>query len=103
MNETALMQQIHTALVSTGRVLLWRNNTGRLKTAQGRWVSFGLGVGGADLVGIHKPTGRFVAFEVKTPDGKQTPEQVAWARAVTQAGGLYVVVRSPAEALEALP
>jgi hypothetical protein len=95
------MQAIHVAMRETGRVVLWRNNTGRLKSGQ-RWVSFGLGAGGADLVGILKPSGRFLAVEVKTPSGRQTPEQVAWQRAVESAGGMYVVARSVAEALAAI-
>ena len=48
MNETQLSLAIREALLNTGRVLLWRNNTGKLQDAGGRWMTFGLGVGSAD-------------------------------------------------------
>lgn len=97
MSETQLLLAIHDAIALTGRALLWRNNTGRI----GR-VSFGLGRGGADLVGLLRPSGRFFGLEVKTALGRMTPEQVAWARAVTAAGGFVKCVRSVEEALVAL-
>ncbi len=91
------MVAIHDAIAMTGKCLLWRNNTGRI----GR-VSFGLGVGGADLVGVLRPSGKWFALEVKTAAGRMSPEQVAWARAVTAAGGFVACVRSVDEALRAL-
>ena len=104
--ESVILAKVHQALAATGRVVLWRNQTGALP-AVGRGgrtypVRFGLGVGGADLVGLLKGSGRFFALECKTLRGKQTPEQRAWAQAVESAGGFYRVVRSPEEALEAL-
>lgn len=91
------MVAIHDAVALTGRVLCWRNNVGR----NGR-VSFGLGVGSADLVGLLRGSGRFFGLEVKTATGRLSPEQVAWARAVTAAGGFVKCVRSVNEALQAL-
>ncbi len=102
MTETQIQAAIRDALLATGKVLLWRNNTGKLQDRGGRWVTYGIGVGGADLVGIYKPTGRFVAWEVKTPTGKLSPEQKAWHYAVTQAGGAVFVARSVDEALAQL-
>ena len=104
--ESVILAKVHQALAATGRVVLWRNQTGALP-AVGRAgkvypVKFGLGVGGADLVGLLKGSGRFFALECKTLRGKQTPEQRAWAQAVEGAGGFYRVVRSQEEALEAL-
>jgi hypothetical protein len=96
--ETQLMMQIRDALLATGKILLWRHNTGKLADRGGRWVQFGLGVGGADLVGILRGSGRFVAWEIKTPTGKLGPEQKAWHNAVTQAGGAVFVARSVDEA-----
>ena len=105
-SESVILAKVHQALAATGRVVLWRNQTGALP-AVGRGgrtypVRFGLGVGGADLVGLLKGSGRFFALECKTLRGKQTPEQRAWAQAVEGAGGFYRVVRSQEEALEAL-
>ena len=104
--ESVILAKVHQALAATGRVVLWRNQTGALP-AVGRGgrtypVRFGLGVGGADLVGLLRPSGRFIALEVKTASGRQSPEQRAWARAVESAGGFYRVVRSVEDALEAL-
>ncbi len=97
MNETQIQTAVHDAIARTGRALLWRNNTGRI----GR-VSFGLGVGSADLVGLLRGSGRFFALEVKSATGRLSVEQVAWARAVTAAGGFVACVRSVDEALRAL-
>ena len=104
--ESVILAKVHQALAATGRVVLWRNQTGALP-AVGRGgrtypVRFGLGVGGADLVGLLRPSGRFIALEVKAERGRQSTEQIAWSRAVEGAGGFYRVVRSPEEALEAL-
>jgi hypothetical protein len=104
--ESVILAKVHQAMAATGRVVLWRNNSGALP-AVGRAgkvypMRFGLGVGGADLVGLLKPHGRFFALEIKTATGKQTREQLAWANAVQAAGGFYRVVRSVEEALEAL-
>ncbi len=103
MNETQLSLAIREALLNTGRVLLWRNNTGKLQDRTGRWITYGLGVGSADAVGVLKGSGRFIAFEVKMPGKKLTPEQLAWHRIVNESGGLAVVVHSVDEALAALP
>jgi hypothetical protein len=103
MSETALSAFIRDALLATGRVLLWRNNVGRLQDIRGRWITYGLGVGSPDLVGILRPSGRMIAFEVKLPGKSPTPEQLAWHRAAAAAGALVVVVHSVEEALGALP
>jgi hypothetical protein len=146
MTETALSSAIREALLATGKVLLWRNNTGKLQDRTGRWVTYGIGVGGADLVGILRrslpalanmslpsllgrvpglglapivadlvvelvreaydqgvrdgqQSGRFTAWEVKTPDGKLSPEQRAWHAVVTAAGGAVFTARSVDEAM----
>ena len=46
--------------------------------------------------------GRFVAFEVKRPDGKTTPLQEATIQKIKEAGGLACVVHSVGEVKEAL-
>lgn len=102
-SETALMLAIRDALLATGRVLLWRNNCGRLQDRGGRWVSYGLGLGSPDLVGILRPAGRLVAVEVKVPGKKPEPHQDAWHRAARAAGALVIVAHSVEEALAGLP
>lgn len=101
MRETPLMRAIHAAVLETGRALLWRNNTG-LATYGAAKVRYGLGVGGADLVGLLRPIGRGFALEVKTARGRLAPEQIAWHRAWSEAGGFVACVRSVDEALAAL-
>jgi hypothetical protein len=46
--------------------------------------------------------GWFVAFEAKLPGEKLTPKQEAWGRALTLAGGKYIVVRSVQDVLDAV-
>ncbi len=97
MSETNIMIAIHDAIALTGKCLLWRNNTGQ----RGR-LKFGLGLGGADLVGVLRPNGRAFALEVKTASGRMSREQKAWHRAWTEAGAYVTCVRSVGEALAAL-
>lgn len=60
-------------------------------------VKFGV-KGTADIVGILAPSGRMLMIEVKADQGTQRPEQVAMQRMITLFGGVYMVVRSLAEA-----
>lgn len=99
--ETPIMHEINEALLLTGRVLLFRNNGGVAKFGKHR-VRYGLGVGGADLVGLLRPSGRGFALEVKTPIGDLEPEQIAWHRAWRSAGGFVECVTSVEAALAAL-
>lgn len=98
-SETPLMHEIRAALTATGHIALWRNNTG---FDADRKIKYGLGLGGADLVGILKPSGRFVGVEIKTATGRTSPDQMAWASAVRAAGGLYILTRTPEDAIEQL-
>lgn len=100
MREAPILHAVRSALVATGRVLLWRNNVG-VDTTRG--VRFGLGVGSPDLVGVLRPDGRMLACEVKTPEGRLRPEQRMWRDAFIAAGGLYILARSPEDALRGLP
>lgn len=72
---------------------VWRNNSGKLPRADGGFVSFGL-VGSADILGLRLPAGQFVAIECKSPTGRTTKQQDAFARMVRAFGGLYIVARS---------
>lgn len=76
----------------------WRNNIGTaINPHTNQHIRYGVGnPGGADLIGLHR--GRFVAAEIKTPTGRQSPEQLQWQRLVESKGGIYVVVRSADDA-----
>lgn len=102
MSETAILLAIHDEIARTGRALLWRNNVGLARYQGSRPIRYGLGIGSADLVGIVRPTGRGFALEVKTATGRLSPEQRAWHRAWTEAGGFVACVRSVDEAWQAL-
>lgn len=97
MKEMDILRLIMVALSEAGCVV-WRNNCGVLKNAAGIPIKFGLCVGSSDLIGI-TPDGRFLAVEVKTQNGKPTPEQIRFIEAVKRKGGVAGIARSPAEAL----
>lgn len=101
MSETDLLHAIHEAVVRTGRALIWRNNGGVATYGRAK-VRYGLGVGGADLVGVLRPSGRAFALEVKTPEGRLSKEQRAWHTAWAGAGGYVACVRCVDDALGAL-
>lgn len=100
MREAAIQDAIRAELGDVRRypeLVLWRNNTGQMIDRDGRRVVFGCGgKGGADLIGIW--AGRFVALEVKSEDGRQTPEQQQYQALVEAKGGVYALVRSVDEA-----
>lgn len=113
--ETKLMRLIMIAL-SNANCMSWRNETSgayvgkvihkdaRIVTLQNaQLMTFGLCVGSADIIGIHKPTGRFLAIEVKTKTGKPTKEQINFIEQVRAANGISGIARSVQEALDLLP
>lgn len=116
MNQETLIQRAIMLALSEADCIVWRNNTagayvGKLLHKAGdqvtlgnaHLVQFGLCKGSSDIIGIHRPTGRFLAVEVKTKTGRTSPEQLQFIEAVRAAGGIAGVARSPADALELLP
>ena len=101
--EAEVLYAVRASVAALPGVCVWRNNTG-VDLARG--VRYGLGVGGADLVGLR--CGRFFGLEVKRPAagvrraGRLDREQRFWAEAVRAAGGFVAVVHSAEEALAAL-
>lgn len=98
--EGAIMDAIRKELGDKRRypdLALFRNNTGVLMDENGRRVAFGLCKGSSDLIGILE--GRFIAIEVKTPDGRETEEQKLFGAGIEQLGGAYCVARSVADAV----
>lgn len=102
MTESEIQAAIRTALGRLPDFLCWRNHVGALDDARGRRHVFGLCPGSSDLIGLLMPAGRFVALEIKTPDGRLRPEQRAWLALIRRGGGFAAVVRSPADALAAI-
>ncbi len=97
--EASVLRAVRRAVNLDGRVRLVRNNTG---FDLERRVRYGLGTGGADLVGLIRATGRGIALEVKTDSGRLSRDQQTWLAAFRRCGGFAAVVRSPDEAIAAV-
>ncbi len=96
-NEGQIQDSVRLILGADRASVWWRNNVGVAKTDRGAVVRFGLFPGSADLIGCFR--GRFVGVELKTPVGRQSPEQKKWQRQVEdRGGGLYFIVRSEDDA-----
>lgn len=96
MTEGQLQDRVRLVLGADQAGVWWRNNVGLAKTERGAAIRFGLFPGSADLIGLFR--GRFVAVEIKTPDGRQTEDQRRWQSCVEMHGGIYVIVRSEDDA-----
>jgi hypothetical protein len=103
--ETTLQQQIRLALGTRTDLRLFRNQVGQLPDPRtGRPVQFGLARGSADLIGwrtitvtpqmVGQQLAVFTSIEVKTERGHVRPEQHAWQRTVSAAGGIAGIARS---------
>lgn len=94
MSEGKIQDAIRCAMDAHPDVVLWRNNVGIADHAGRGRVRYGLAPGSADLVGILAPSGRFLAFEVKTAKGRASQEQSAFLDLVRSRGGFAAIVRS---------
>lgn len=110
---TKLTHQIMLALSEAG-CIVWKNPTGTayqgrvihkqgntITLADPRVVTFGLCVGGSDLIGI-APDGRFLATEIKAGKDRPTREQLEFISAVHQKHGLACIARTTDDALALL-
>lgn len=103
MSEQRLQQQIRLEL-SRGPIRLWRNNVGALRDTRGQLVTYGLCRGSSDLIGLRQITigpehlgmtlAVFTAIEVKTNQGRLSPEQHRFLEQIQQMGGRAGVARS---------
>lgn len=82
------------------RGIFWRQNSGSALSTDGARRIKLAPPGSADIIGVLD--GRFAEIEVKTSCGKQRPDQAAHQAAVERAGGIYIIARSPEEAVAAL-
>ena len=108
------MAEVLLELGQDPRLMVWRNNTGRLeavkkgrgrgfceacgKALQGRWVSFGL-PGSPDIIGFLED-GTWLGIEVKRPGQKQTDQQVKFQRRANQLQAVYLLTSSASHARE---
>ena len=111
--ETTLQQQIRLAVGTRSDLRLFRNSVGSLPDPRtGRLVTFGLARGSADLIGwrtvvvtpemVGQRIAVFTSIEIKLPNGRVRPEQHAWQRTVSAAGGIAGIARSLQDANELL-
>lgn len=108
--ETAIVQQIRLTVGGLPAVRLFRNSVGVARFPNGTAIPYGLCVGSSDLIGwrsvrilphmVGKYVAVFTAIEVKTPEGRATPEQSNFILAVRKAGGMAGIATSPTEAME---
>lgn len=79
--------------------VVWRNNSG-VAERDDRWIRYGVGEGGADLLGI-APGGLFLAVEVKKPkNSRATEQQLLFLELVYARGGVACICRSQEQAEE---
>ncbi len=91
-----LKNQIRLKLGRRNDVVLWNNESGVAKYGA-YTVRYGVGKGGADLIGI-LDGGKFLALEVKTGRARCTKEQRMFLNLVDKLGGHAAVVRSVEDA-----
>jgi Holliday junction resolvase len=99
MSESAILREVLMAVSRLPKTMVWRNQTGALRNRAGQLVTFGL-VGSPDIIGVTR--GRAIAIECKSASGRQSEAQKRFEQAWRAAGGIYVVARSAAEALEGI-
>lgn len=78
----------------------WNNESGQALHQSGHTVRYGVGKGGADLVGIIGPWGKWFSMEVKVGKDRQRDNQKANQQCVEMYGGFYAIVSSEQEAAE---
>ena len=71
------------------QVKIWRANSGKVKV-KGGYMSLAP-AGTADIVGLIKPHGQFLAIEVKVPGQNLSEAQEAWRKEIESMGGLYII------------
>lgn len=99
--ETTIQGEAIAALNRLPGVRVARNNVGRLRDRNGAWVTYGLGVGSPDVVGIYTHrSGHALAFgvEFKTSTGRVSHDQELWHAAMKRRGLPTFLARSPEEA-----
>lgn len=95
--EHVIQNRIRLAL--SEKAVIFRGNVGSGVTYDGRHFSTGLPKGFSDLFGFRKADGKAVFIEVKTPDGRASPEQLEFISAMKKQGAIAGICRSPEDAL----
>lgn len=88
------------AVSALSGAVFWRQNTGVFLTLDGKRHVKVSAYGVADILGGYRSRG--VAIETKTRTGKLRTTQIRFRDAWTKTGNVYIIARSPEEALEQL-
>ncbi len=106
--EADVLRDVLRAFDGAADVRLWRNSVGTTEewgagprgTVQARHITYGLGPGSPDVVGVLTVggVGVWVGIEVKSPTGRVRPEQAAWLAAGAARGMVTGVARSADDA-----
>ncbi len=99
MTEKQIQNEILRTFGTLPGLRLWRANVG-VARIDNRVVRFGV-PGQADLTGI-LPDGRRLEIEVKSSDGRQTREQIAYQTMIERYHGVYILARSVADVRDQL-
>jgi len=79
--------------------VIFRNNVGKVRMADGRWFDTGLPKGHPDLSGFRKSDGKHIFIEVKTEKGKLRKDQEHFINKMQQYPVICGVARSAEEAI----
>ena len=90
MNEKDKLNEVRLKLQDEFGLTTWRNNVGLFLTKKGKKVYCGLKKGSSDLIGISK-SGKFVAVEVKTKNGKLSKEQKEFLNFIKSQKGISIL------------
>lgn len=100
--EQAIQKGIIDYLKIKKYVVFKHRNVGIYKKATGSYIPLPDGEKGiSDIIGC-SPEGRFIAIEVKKPDGKPTQNQIDFIDKIKASGGIAFFAYSLAEAMESL-
>mgnify|MGYP001617910116 CR=1 FL=1 len=95
----AFIQAEILAWLGTTTYMFWRQNSGVMYKC-GRKIF--LGPPGCADISFIGPCGRMCGLEVKSANGKPNEDQIAYAWSLTAAGGLYFIVRTLQQAMDAV-
>jgi hypothetical protein len=99
-SEASIQAAILGCLALFSTVIMYRNNRGGAHRG-GRYISFGLGKGASDLIGVILG-GRVFCLEVKKPGEKPTEDQESFMADIRRMGGFACPVESTTGAIAAL-
>ncbi|OEH55918.1 hypothetical protein AQ616_18955 [Oceanobacillus sp. E9] len=98
MKEIDIQNSIRLAL--NPYAVIFRNNVGRVRMADGRFFDTGLPKGYSDLSGFRKSDGKMVFIEVKNENGILRNDQKHFLNEMSKYPVIAGVARSPEEAIE---